>query len=225
MPDPKWKGSHIQTCPALRKSILDGIMCLPESCSKKQKLKKRSPKPMQDSMKKKPLVTHGSERRKDWMRITSRGEKACGFSAYSHPVVKCWFMGNYYMRTTGWKRMTESYWKTVPADRKEEEKEVKDSLRLYDEPVCKLQKLLRRNRRRALYLYEFAIVCLFFCFLFAETIAGSYLFLTAGLPLNAFPSRCYILTSGRTQHLWSFLSSLVPWTFGAVQTKPFPYST
>ena len=91
--------------------------------------------------------------------------------------------------------------KTVPADRKEEEKEVKDSLRLYDEPVCKLQKLLRRNRRRALYLYEFAIVCLFFCFLFAETIAGSYLFLTAGLPLNAFPSRCYILTSGRTQHL------------------------
>ena len=98
--------------------------------------------------------------------------------------------------------------KTVPADRKEEEKEVKDSLRLYDEPVCKLQKLLRRNRRRALYLYEFAIVCLFFCFLFAETIAGSYLFLTAGLPLNAFPSRCYILTSGRTQHLWSFLSSL-----------------
>ena len=49
---------------------------------------------------------------------------------------------------------------------------MKDSLRLYDEPVCKLQKLLRRNRRRALYLYEFAIVCLFFCFLFAETIAG-----------------------------------------------------
>ena len=43
------------------------------------------------------------------------------------------------------------------------------------------------------------------CFL---AIISSYLFLTAGLPLNAFPSRCYILTSGRTQHLWSFLSSL-----------------